>query len=101
MAIGMYSGEGEYVPFAQECACQGPVEEWLAALVDAMRAALRAEYRAAYPAYEDMARVKWIMEWSAQTTVLVSRTYFTQEVNDAFGQLEAGNEHALKVRGMT
>jgi len=26
VAIGMYSGEGEYVPFAADCLCDGPVE---------------------------------------------------------------------------
>jgi hypothetical protein len=26
VAIGMYSGEGEYVPFAADCVCDGPVE---------------------------------------------------------------------------
>ena len=26
MAVGMYSGEGEYVPFATQCSCDGPVE---------------------------------------------------------------------------
>lgn len=26
MAVGMYSGEGEYVPFAAPCSCDGPVE---------------------------------------------------------------------------
>lgn len=25
-ALGMYSGEGEYVPFAAPCSCDGPVE---------------------------------------------------------------------------
>lgn len=25
-AVGMYSGEGEYVPFAAPCSCDGPVE---------------------------------------------------------------------------
>ena len=28
-AIGMYSGEGEYVAFAKDCICDGPVENWL------------------------------------------------------------------------
>ena len=97
VAMGMYSGEGEYVPFDGDCLCGGPAEVWLAKVVDAMRAALRAEYRAALPAYEDKPRVKWILDWSAQNTVVVSRTYFTQEVNEAFAELEAGNEDALKV----
>jgi len=96
VAIGMYSGEGEYVPFAADCLCTGPAEKWLARVVDAMIAALRAEYLAALPAYEEKPRTQWIMDWSAQTTVVVSRTYFTQEVNEAFADLEAGNEDALK-----
>ena len=25
----MYSGEGEYVAFASDCICDGPVEHWL------------------------------------------------------------------------
>lgn len=28
-AIGMYSGEGEYVAFTKDCMCEGPVEVWL------------------------------------------------------------------------
>ena len=31
-AIGMYSGEGEYVAFASDCICDGPVENWLQVL---------------------------------------------------------------------
>ena len=27
MAVGMYSGEGEYVPFASDCHCEGAVGE--------------------------------------------------------------------------
>ncbi len=29
---------------------------------------------------------------------MVSRTFFTQEINEAFEELEEGNEDALKVR---
>lgn len=95
-AIGMYSGEGEYVQFDGECRCTGAVEVWLAAVVDAMHAALRAEYKAAMPAYEEKPRSEWLFDYSAQTVVLVSRTYFTQQVSDAFAELECGNEDALK-----
>ena len=41
---------------------------------------------------------EWIYEFSAQNTIVVSRTFFTQEVNEAFEELEEGNEDALKVR---
>ena len=106
-----------------------------------MRAALSAEFKAAIPAYDEHPRTRWIFDWSAQNTVVVSRTFYTQEarprglrgrlwgappagvrqerrgvglpaalalathtlspplplqVNDAFEELEDGNEDALK-----
>lgn len=38
-------------------------------------------------------------EWGGltQNTVVVSRTFFTQEITQAFDELEDGNENALKV----
>jgi dynein heavy chain len=41
----MYSGEGEYVEFAADCACEGPVETWLQSVVDSMKAAIQAEFK--------------------------------------------------------
>jgi hypothetical protein len=73
------------------------VEVWLQNVVDAMRAALSAEFKAALPAYEERPRARWIFENSVQNTVVVSRAFFTREVNAAFAELEEGNEHALKV----
>ncbi|KAA6419077.1 MAG: flagellar outer dynein arm heavy chain beta [Trebouxia sp. A1-2] len=103
-AIGMYSGthsslsacEGEYVAFAEECSCDGPVESWLQNVVDAMRAALSHEFKVAIPAYDEKPRTKWIFDYSVQNTIMVSRTFFTQDVNEAFEELEEGNEDALK-----
>jgi dynein heavy chain len=96
VAIGMYSGEGEYVAFEKDCECGGPAEVWLAKVVDAMKCALRAEFRAALHAYDEMPRGKWILQFSAQIAVLVSRIAFTQEVNDALAQVEGGDDEALK-----
>lgn len=33
-----------------------------------------------------------LRRYSAQNTIVVSRTFFTQEVNEAFEELEEGNE---------
>lgn len=96
VAIGMYSGEKEYVPFAEDCICDGPVEIWLQTLVDSMRQALHYEFMQAILPYEESPRTQWIFRWSAQNTIVVSRTFFTQEVNEAFDELEEGNEDALK-----
>ena len=91
------AGEGEYVAFAEECSCDGPVESWLQNVVDSMRAALSHEFKVAIPAYDEKPRIKWIFDYSVQNTIMVSRTFFTQDVNEAFEELEEGNEDALKV----
>ena len=41
-------------------------------------------------AYDDMPRTQWIFKFSAQNTIVVTRTFFTQEVNEAFEELEEG-----------
>ena len=86
----MHSGEGEYVEFADDCICDGPVETWLQNVVDSMKQALRVEFRKAIPTYDDLPRTQWIYKYSAQNTIVVSRTFFTQEVNEAFEELEEG-----------
>eukprot|EP00201_Polytomella_parva_P017476 CAMPEP_0175071536 /NCGR_PEP_ID=MMETSP0052_2-20121109/19298_1 /TAXON_ID=51329 ORGANISM="Polytomella parva, Strain SAG 63-3" /NCGR_SAMPLE_ID=MMETSP0052_2 /ASSEMBLY_ACC=CAM_ASM_000194 /LENGTH=4543 /DNA_ID=CAMNT_0016338719 /DNA_START=12 /DNA_END=13643 /DNA_ORIENTATION=- len=96
IATHMHSGEGEVVEFAADCLCDGPVETWLQNVVDSMKLALQVEYKKAIPLYDDMPRTQWIYKFSAQNTIVVSRTFFTQEVNEAFDELEEGNEDALK-----
>ncbi|KAL6747291.1 flagellar outer dynein arm heavy chain beta [Haematococcus lacustris] len=96
VAVGMHSGEGEYVEFADDCTCDGPVESWLQNVVDSMKAGLISEYRRAIPTYDDMPRTHWIYKYSAMNTIVVTRTFFTQEVNEAFEELEEGNEDAMK-----
>lgn len=93
-ATFMFSGEGEKVEFAEDCICDGPVEVWLQNVVDSMKLALTVEFRKAIPAYEDAgtSRTEWIYKFSAQNTIVVSRTFFTQEINDAFDELEEGEQ---------
>jgi dynein heavy chain, axonemal len=90
IAISMFSGEGENVEFADDCSCDGPVELWLQNVVDSMKGALIAEFRKAIPGYDEMPRTQWLYKHSAQNTIVVSRTFFTQEVNEAFEELEEG-----------
>ena len=87
-AISMWSGENENVAFKEPCICDGPVETWLGAVVDSMREALFVEFEASAPKYDEMPRVKWMFEQSAQNKITVSRMIFTQEINEAFDQLE-------------
>ncbi len=92
-AIGMHSGEGEYVEFAEDCMCDGPVELWLQNVVDSMKAGLISEFRKAVPAYDDTPRSTWIFKYSAQNTIVVSRIMFTSEVGAA-AQARRGRCHA-------
>ena len=96
MAIGMYSKEKEYVKFASECSCDGPVETWLQTVVDSMRKGLSSEFKKAIPEYEEQERKTWLFNNSVQMTVAVSRVYFTSEINEAMEALEDGNDEALK-----
>ena len=78
IAVGMYSGEKEYVPFFHgDCVCDGPVEGWLNSVVDAMRETLRVEFRMALRTYDEKPRKSWIFDYSVQNTVVVSRTFYT------------------------
>ena len=65
-----------------------------------MRAAIAAEFKAAIPTYDERPRSKWIFDYSCQNTIVVSRLYFTAAVDEAFNDMEEGNENALKVGGV-
>lgn len=83
--------------FAKDCSCDGPVESWLQNVVNSMQAAIAAEFKAAIPTYDERPRVKWIFDYSCQNTIVVSRLYFTAAIDQAFNEMEEGNENALKV----
>lgn len=96
IATGMYSGEGEYVPFVTSCLCEGPAEAWLARVLDCMKEALRMEYKSAILLYEDP-RAKWLLQHSSQSSIIASRTHFTYQVEQAFANLEDGNDDGLAI----
>ena len=76
------------------------MEIWLQNVVDSMRAALSAEFKTAMLSYDEKPRSKWLFDHSAQNTIVVTRTYFTADINSAFDDLEEGNEDALKASSL-
>ena len=68
----------------------------LGSVVESMRAAIWAEFKLALPKYDELPRTKWMLEGSAQNTIVVTRVIFTQEINESFDQLEDGNDNAIK-----
>ncbi|XP_034468683.1 dynein heavy chain 11, axonemal isoform X3 [Hippoglossus hippoglossus] len=96
VAIGMYSREGEYVPFSEPCLCQGQAECWLGALESTMRCTVRREIQEAVAAYEDKPRDQWIFDYPAQVGLTGSQVWWATDVGIAFERVEEGFETALK-----
>ncbi len=95
-AIGMYSGEGEYVHWPHSFSCDGPVEQYLDALTHHTHNALQVLLVEAVGAFEEKPREKFIFDWCAELAQVVCRTVYTEDVNFAFDQLEEGNDNALR-----
>ena len=95
-ATGMYSKDGEYVDMMEPCSCTGPVETWLASLLEAMRATVRQELTEAVVTYEEKPREQWLFEYPAQVALTTTQIWWTTEVVMAFSRLEEGYENAMK-----
>lgn len=87
-AVGMFSGEGEYVPWHDSFTCEGAVEQWLAGLLEAMRAAIKYALKDAAAAYDEKPRERWLLEQCAQVVTVVTRIIFTQDIFEAFEQVK-------------
>uniref|UniRef100_A0A673MQT0 Dynein axonemal heavy chain 11 n=1 Tax=Sinocyclocheilus rhinocerous TaxID=307959 RepID=A0A673MQT0_9TELE len=96
VALGMYSREGEYVPFSQPCVCEGQAECWLNALEKAMCSTVRQEISEAVAAYEDKPREQWLFDHPAQVALTGSQIWWATDVGIAFERVEEGFETALK-----
>nr|XP_046213681.1 dynein axonemal heavy chain 11 [Oncorhynchus gorbuscha] len=96
VAIGMYSREGEYVPFSEPCICQGQAECWLSELERTMRSTVQREIQEAVAAYEDKPRDQWLFDYPAQVGLTGSQVWWATDVGIAFERVEEGFETALK-----
>ncbi|XP_033960741.1 dynein axonemal heavy chain 11 [Pseudochaenichthys georgianus] len=96
VAIGMFSREGEYVPFFEPCVCKGQAECWLSALESTMRCTVRKEIQEAVAAYEDKPRDQWMFDYPSQVGLTGSQVWWATDVGIAFERVEEGFETALK-----
>ncbi|XP_063285477.1 dynein axonemal heavy chain 11-like [Pelobates fuscus] len=95
-ALGMYSREGEFVPFTKPCVCEGQAEGWLGNLEDTMRSSIRQDIMEAVAGYEDKPRDQWMFDYSAQVAITGSQIWWATDVEIVFERLEEGFESALK-----
>ncbi|XP_005530761.1 PREDICTED: dynein heavy chain 17, axonemal [Pseudopodoces humilis] len=96
VARGMFSRDGEYVPFDADCDLSGQVEVWLNRLLERMRSTLRNLIPQALGTYEDKPREQWVFDYPAQVALTCTQIAWTSEVGVAFSSLEKGYENALK-----
>ncbi|KAL7886390.1 hypothetical protein AOLI_G00041110 [Acnodon oligacanthus] len=96
VAEGMFSAEGEYVPFFTRCDCDGPVELWLSRVEEAMRGAVRRQMAEAVNVYEERPREQWALERPAQPALTATQVWWTADVELAFQRMAEGFDTALR-----
>ncbi|NWU85052.1 DYH17 protein, partial [Onychorhynchus coronatus] len=96
VAQGMFSRDGEYVPFDADCDLSGQVEVWLNRVLERMRATLRQLIPRALVTYEAKPREQWVFDYPAQVALTCTQISWTSEVGVAFSSLQKGYENALK-----
>ena len=95
-AIGMVSGENEYVEWKSPFLCEGAVETWLDGLTTHTHMQLKHLLVLATGVFEEKPRYGFIFDWCAQICGVVCRIAFTEELNMSFERLEEGNDNALR-----
>ncbi|XP_062072422.1 dynein axonemal heavy chain 2 isoform X1 [Lepus europaeus] len=99
-AVGMYSGDGEYVDFLHLVLLEGPVESWLGDVERTMRVTLRDLLRNCRLALKKFLnkRDKWVKEWAGQVVITASQIQWTADVTKCLMTAkERGDKKILKV----
>ncbi|XP_054720541.1 dynein axonemal heavy chain 11-like [Uloborus diversus] len=96
VATGIISRDGESLDLKDPCHCTGPVENWLNALLSAIRYTLKEYLSVALGTYEDGHREQWIFENAAQVALTGTQIWWAAEVSAALQRVRQGHETALK-----
>ncbi|XP_060146269.1 dynein axonemal heavy chain 2 isoform X4 [Globicephala melas] len=99
-AVGMFSGDGEYVDFLHSVLLEGPVESWLCDVERTMRVTLRDLLRNCRLALKKFLnkRDKWVKEWAGQVVITASQIQWTADVTTCLlTAKERGDKKILKV----
>jgi dynein heavy chain len=100
-AKGMFSNEGEYVPFETNFEAVGAVENYLNDLQTKMQITLRdvldlAKQTADLWELNEKPRHIWLEDYCAQIALLATGVMWTEETGRAFDDHEGGSETAMK-----
>ncbi|XP_076026906.1 dynein axonemal heavy chain 2 [Genypterus blacodes] len=84
-ASGMFSADGEFIPFDQPLKLDRPVEVWLCALEKTMCSTLKTCLSNCHSALKKMKgqRDKWVKDWPGQMLITASQIQWTSDVTEA------------------
>jgi dynein heavy chain, axonemal len=95
-AIGMHSGDGEYVPFFAPVVLEGPVEMWLLDVEAMMRVTLRKLQGGCIVNVKKSKKDKWLKDWPGMLLITTALIMWTVDCTRALQEAEKGGKLALK-----
>jgi dynein heavy chain len=81
--LGMYSGEGEYVPLGKNLKARGNVEEWLLAVEKRMKETLHAAMKHGLLDYDTKKREEWLLMHPGQIVATVAQMTWARDTERA------------------
>ncbi len=91
----MNAPDGEQVLFVGKVIVDGPVEEWLIRIEDAMILGLKKVLQGSITGYRG-AKDKWIRDFPGQLLITTAMIAFSSSCTKALGMVAAGNRSAMK-----
>jgi dynein heavy chain len=95
-AIGMHSGDGEYVPFANPVVVEGPVEIWLGDIENMMIVSLRKLLGGCLGNMKKSKKDKWLKEWAGMLLITSGLIQWTADCTIALQDIEKGEKTAMR-----
>jgi dynein heavy chain len=96
-AIGMHSGDGEYVPFINPVIVEGPVEMWLTDIESMMISTLRKLMGGCLSNLKKAKKDKWLKDWAGMLLIAAGLIQWTANCTKALQDIEKGDKNAMKV----
>mmetsp|Transcript_17277 Transcript_17277/g.12262 ORF Transcript_17277/g.12262 Transcript_17277/m.12262 type:complete len:203 (+) Transcript_17277:992-1600(+) len=101
--IGMWSSEGEYVPFSEAVFAHGAVEFWLSNIEKMMRKTLYDATKNAFEIYPEDGRHRadWLFHSAAQPALTIDMVMWTQGCVDAIAEIAKGTNRSALAEFLT
>ncbi|PFH33986.1 dynein heavy chain family protein [Besnoitia besnoiti] len=99
--LGMVSEEGESFQFHATVLAEGPAEEWMKNVDEAMKSTLQRITKSGVYYYAYKPRTQWVLKQLGMVACVGSQIWRTWRVEDAFHEVARGSKQALKEAAAT